>query len=137
MRATLRKYEILSSAKRIEALFTRGTTLAAYPVRAVFLYIDSEPQRLSPVQVLFSISRRNFRKATQRNLLRRRLREAFRKHKHILYSIALQNPGTLYLALLYTSKQAESYASIEKSVIKLLQEISLRIHPPKEENSGI
>ncbi len=135
MRATLRKYEILSSAKRIDALFSKGTTLSAYPVRAVFLYIENEPRGLSPVQVLFTIPGRNFRKATRRNLLRRRLKEAFRKNKQILYTSALQNQGTLYLALLYTSKQAESYATIEKSVIKLLHEINLRFQSTKQENS--
>ena len=135
MRATLRKYEILSSAKRIDALFSKGTTLSAYPVRAVFLYIENEPWGRSPVQVLFTVPGRNFRKATRRNLLRRRLKEAFRKNKQILYTTALQKQGTLYLALLYTSKQPESYAAIEKSVIKLLHEINLRFQSTKQENS--
>lgn len=136
MRATLRKYEILSSAKRIETLFARGTALTSYSVRAIFLYAHDEAQTLSPVQTLFSVPGRNFRKATQRNLLRRRLKEAYRKNKHILYSPSRQMQGTIYIALLYSAKHTEPYSSIEKSVIKLLQEIIVKIQSAIESNSG-
>lgn len=136
MRATLRKYEILSSAKRIEALFARGTALTSYPIRAIFLYTHDEAQTLTPVQTLFSVPGRNFRKASQRNLLRRRLKEAYRKNKYILYIPSLQLSGTLHLALLYMAKHAEPYAVIEKSVIKLLQDICMKIQPAKGENPG-
>ncbi len=127
MRATLRKYERLNSKKRIESLFSEGISLTAYPVRVVFLYNQTLALAQHRVQVLFSIPGRNFRKATQRNLLRRRLREAYRRNKHILNASTEQLSGTLSLAFVFTAKQQESFTIIEKSVIKLMHEINQRM----------
>lgn len=135
MRATLRKYERLNSTKRIKALFAQGESLSVYPVRAVFLYDAEQPHGLSPVQVLFSVSTRHFRKACRRNLIRRRLREAYRKHKHPLVETVLQRPGTLFLAFIFTARQTESYALIEKAIIRLISDLSARFQLPAGENT--
>lgn len=136
MRATLRKYERLNSVKRIKALFAQGESLSVYPVRAVFLYDAEQPHGLSPVQVLFSVSSRHFRKACHRNLIRRRLKESYRKHKHPLVETTLHMQGTLYLALIFTSRQTESYALIEKAIIRLISDLSARFQIPPGENTS-
>ncbi|MGC8865230.1 MAG: ribonuclease P protein component [Bacteroidales bacterium] len=135
MRATLRKYERLNSTKRIKTLFSHGESLSVYPVRAIFFYDAEQPQGLSPTQVLFTVSARSFRKASGRNLIRRRLKEAYRIHKHPLIEATRQLPGTLYLALIFTSRQTESYVLIEKAVIKLLNELAAKFITPSCENN--
>ncbi len=73
-------------------------------------------------QVLFSVSKRNFKRAVDRNLIRRRCREAYRLHKSIL----LLNPEVPYptsIAFLYLAKEISTYDVIEKAMIKVLNKI--------------
>jgi ribonuclease P protein component len=74
-------------------------------------------------QVLFSVSKRNFKRAVDRNLIRRRCREAYRLHKYIL----LQNPEVPYptsIAFLYLAKEITTYDVIEKAMIKVLRQMA-------------
>ena len=74
-------------------------------------------------QVLFSVSKRNFKRAVDRNLIRRRCREAYRLHKYIL----LQNPKVPYptsIAFLYLAKEISTYDVIEKAMIKVLNKMA-------------
>ena len=74
-------------------------------------------------QVLFSVSKRNFKRAVDRNLIRRRCREAYRLHKAILTA----NPEVPYptsIAFLYLAKEISTYDVIEKAMIKVLNRMA-------------
>jgi len=76
------KSERLRSKKQIEELFSRGTSFTIYPLRVVFLRKPLESKL--PNQVLVSIPKKVFKKAVDRNKLKRRIREAYRLNKQVI-----------------------------------------------------
>lgn len=125
MKQTFKKNERLRSRQTIDRLFKRGSTevhtFYLFPFRVLYIY-DSPPPLLLP-EVLFSVSKRNFKKAVDRNLVRRRCREAYRLHKHLL----IQNPGVplpASIAFLYLAKEKAAYDVIEKAMRKILVKLA-------------
>ncbi|MCU0353144.1 MAG: ribonuclease P protein component [Cytophagales bacterium] len=104
----LRKAERLHSKKLIEELFAKGSSVYLYPFRLQFLPRPAQPDGAVPVaypQILFSVSKRNFKRANRRNLIRRRLREIYRLHKHQLLVGLPPHQLPLCFAVLYTSRE--------------------------------
>jgi len=120
---TFRKDERLCSKKMIETLFQSGSSIMAFPLRLQFLLIDSTEN--SPVKVLFSVPKKRFKRAVKRNLLRRRMKEAFRLNKHLFIDL-IPNEKQLIVAFIFVDNQIHSYDSILKGTIKALERYRLK-----------
>ena len=96
--------------------------MSAYPLRAVFLPVETDVQK--GVSVLMSVPKKRFHDAVDRNRVKRQLREAYRKHKHALAETMLAREQGLLIAFIYTSSQIESTAYIEKRMTRLLEKIA-------------
>lgn len=108
---TFTKYERLCSKSIIDTLFEKGNrTYARFPFR--FLYVSAPVEGPYPVQVLITVSRKNFPKSTQRNKIKRQLRELYRTHKHILYQALEGKPQRFALMVAYQSKENMPYSKI-------------------------
>lgn len=66
----------LRRRKLIDELFLRGESMGLHPLRIVWM--EHPEQTTRPHQVVIAVSKRNFNKAVDRNLLKRRIREAYR-----------------------------------------------------------
>jgi len=125
MRQTFTKDERLHKKILIEKLFQEGRSFSISPFRITWLSMPMEVK--VPVQVLISIPRNSHPKAVNRNLLKRRIREAFRKNKQPFYEFLEGSQKQLLLGILYSAKEILPYSLIQEKIILLLQRL-------KEEN---
>lgn len=122
---TFHKEERLCSQKIIGDLFTSGESFLAYPLKVVFLKIDiPEP---FPVQVAFTVSKRNFKHAVKRNILKRRMREAYRLNKSPFYQGIAAKNLQLAIMFVYVGKDIAEYPVIEKGMISAFKKVLAKI----------
>jgi ribonuclease P protein component len=97
-----------------------------YPLKIAWKEAGSEIP--CQVQAGFSVSSKIFRKSTERNLLKRRMREAFRINKNGISSGLGEK--RLMLMFIYSAREMTDYSLIEKSTCSALRKISRKIHSP-------
>ena len=123
------KNERLCSKKIIGNLFLSGTIVKKFPFKLIY---GREASSQSLVKVLVSVPKKIHRRATQRNFIRRKIREAYRLKKHILYESDEIGQGSLNIILIYTASNIYTYAEIEKKIEKILVELVAKL----KENSN-
>lgn len=125
-RNTFKKSERLCSQILIDRLFQgESRSVAAFPIRAVFLPVDAEVQ--PGVSILISVPKKRFHDAVDRNRVKRQIREAYRKHKHALVAQMVAQGRGLLVAFVYVSDKIESTSYIEKRMTRLLEKISTEL----------
>ncbi|WP_286130425.1 ribonuclease P protein component [Solirubrum puertoriconensis] len=117
---TFSKEEHLCRKKLIDELFGRGSSFGLYPLRMVWLPL-AEPTT-APPQVLISVSKRTFKRAVDRNYLKRLLREAYRLNKHLLTEAA-GGHRVGQLALIYTGKEKKPFTVVQNKLISGLERL--------------
>lgn len=78
------------------------------------------------VEALFSVPKRNHKRANRRNLLRRRMRESFRLAKASLVAIAHERGLKVSIAMIYVSKEELPYNTIDNAITRILTEVADR-----------
>ncbi len=114
------KTERLKSRKSIENLFKEGSKLKAYPF--ILLYREVEKAQY-PALMTVAVPKKQIRKAVDRNLIKRRTREAYRLLKNELYESLQNQDKHLEILFLYQSGKTEEYKTIETAVQKLVARI--------------
>lgn len=92
-------------------------------LRIMYSFMPAD-NALQPVRVLISVPKRNFRKAVDRNLIRRRIREAYRKNKMPLVIAVSEAGKRVDLALIWTDVSIRPYSDVERSVTEMVQKMS-------------
>jgi len=111
----LSKQQRLRKKKEIDFLFAQGKSFNLPPIRVVFLVT---PNPTSNNQLLFSVPSRVFKRAVDRNLLKRRMREAYRINQ-LKFNLSVK----LNLAYIYIAKKALPYSEIEKKIVQSFQKL--------------
>lgn len=114
---TFSKEERLCSKRLITLLFSKGSSFNLYPLR--FVYYTEPGARPAPTQVVISVSKRHFKRAVDRNRLKRQIREAYRLNKHLLLADPAKAPSLL--GILYIGKEKKSFQTIQKKLISGLE----------------
>lgn len=109
-RQNLPKKERLCSEKIIARLFQSGVFVSKYPLRVNALLEVQNPD----VKVMFSVSKRRFSSAVDRNRIKRLLREVYRKDKMDLWEWAGQRGQQLSIVLIYTGNEMANYQMLQK-----------------------
>ncbi|MBI9054730.1 MAG: ribonuclease P protein component [Bacteroidales bacterium] len=119
MKQTFNKDERLKSRTLIGNLFKDGLTIHQYPFKVLYK-IDEGVDFKYPAKIAVSVSKRNFKRAVDRNRLKRKIREAYRLNKLDLYNLLNQTNEKIYFFVIYTTTQEISYQEIELGMEKLI-----------------
>lgn len=114
MKNTFKKSERLSKKILIKELFDKGSSFYLHPFKVYHL----KSEAISVNQILVSVPKRNFKKAVDRNKLKRRIREAYRLNKQDLTA------NCQMIAYIYIGKKSEPYHFIEQTVVQSLKKVS-------------
>ena len=125
--ATFHKEERIVSKKLIDELFEGGhsRSLAAFPLRVIYLQKEHQ-EGLPPVQVLISVSKRHFHHAVDRNHVKRQIREAYRRQKHLLTD-NIQPDQMVAMAFIWLSNQLLPSAQVDRQMKTLLEKVHNRL----------
>lgn len=115
----------LCSLKKIEELFAKGSLIKVYPLRVLFLLenLDDAASDTAPFQVLFSAPKRRFKRAHDRNYIKRLMREVLRKNKGVLIEQLQTQNKKLVFSLTYVSDERPSYQLLEQKLCKVLDQL--------------
>jgi ribonuclease P protein component len=116
------KSERLTNKKKFEQLFESGKTVKAFPFKLIYITEPATEQE-PPLQLAFTVPKRSFKKAVDRNYIRRRMKEAFRLNNSLLKENIDLNKNHLYAILIYTNRDKMAYHAIEKAWKKLVQKL--------------
>lgn len=122
MRNTYPKSEKLKSQKKIELLFSEGKSVAVYPLRLVYVPIDNKEK--TEIQIGVSASKKYLKKATERNRIKRLLREAYRLNKTLLWN-DLQH--SFVIMFLYQSKEEILFSELNEKTEQLFEKFKSSI----------
>lgn len=106
------KNEKLKSKKHFDQLFSEGKSVKAFPIKLVFVPIENTTNHKTGV----SAPKRKFKRAVDRNQLKRLMREAFRKNKHLID----HTEQKYALLFIYFGNKIASYSEIFSAVEKTL-----------------
>lgn len=122
-RYTLSKTEILRNKKQIRELFDNGSSFFLYPFKFFYVINSGETEN----QVLFSVSKKNFKTAVKRNWIRRRLKESYRLNKFELID-RLYNKISISLAIVYIEKELMEFDQMKPRMKKALHQLSKQVN---------
>ncbi len=119
------KKEKLCNKKSIDFLFNKGETFFSYPFNVKWRL--SEANANFSNQILIVVSKRNFKKAVERNKIKRLIREAYRQNKSFLYQQLAETNQKINFSLIYTEKEILNYKSVEEKIILTLHRLIKKI----------
>lgn len=130
-RQTLSKLERLKSYKRIRILFAQGQKFKVFPLVVYFLLRVEGVEEVEEggvmlgktegvLQMGVSVGKRHFKRAVDRNLLKRRIRESYRKQKHELKETLTASGISMDIFFVYSNARISDYAEIETAMASAL-----------------
>ena len=121
---TFNKKERLCSKKLIGEVFDKGSVFNTSLFRIAWFQTSGLP---SPAQVAIAIPKKNIRLAVTRNLIRRRIREAYRHRKQILYDFLEQQNIQVAFMVIYRQKSVPDYEAVRSEVNELIALLTKRL----------
>jgi len=119
---TLHKTERLKSRKIIEQLFKQGKSFAVFPFRVFYITGDAMAG-MPPVQFGVGASTRNFKRAVDRNRIKRLTREAWRLQKNELQQYLEAQGRQLSVFFIYTGKEIPAYTEVYEKLGLILNKL--------------
>ena len=126
MKLTFDKNAKLKSKKAIESLFSEGQSYVSHPIRIVF---TAEAAEQYEMKVGVSVAKKRFKHAVDRNLLKRRIREAYRLNQHLV-DLPEHSVDALFI---YTSSKIKDFEVINQSMKEILQKLHTKVNKKEQQ----
>ena len=122
---TFSKKERLCGEKEIDQLFEKGEKFKEGSFGVIWQ--ETKEKSEFPAKILISIPKRNIPKANQRNMLKRLLKECYRKQKKSLYQLLLQKEKHIIFAIIYQKTDALKYKELESEINLILNRLKNKL----------
>ena len=132
---TLGKDERLKSRKQIEQLFNEGKKITVSPFRIFFLLLTPQATEYSPLSFGIAVSNKNFKRAVDRNRIKRLVREAWRLQKNELKEKLKVSARQLNVFFIYTNKELPDYQLVKDKVAVALKKLEKVVDESTAPNS--
>ena len=120
---TLGKEERLKSRKQIEQLFNEGKKISVTPFRILYLFFTPHTTSHSPLSFGIGVSNKNFKRAVDRNRIKRLTREAWRLQKNELKEKMKTTGKHLNIFFIYTGKELPDYQLVKDKLAVALKKL--------------
>jgi len=127
------KKEKLKSRKLLKQVFSNGKSFTVFPIK--MFYLRPDLQLDFPLKVGVGVSARNFKKAVERNRIKRLLREAYRTEKLPLHKYLKEHNCQAVIFLLYTDKILPDYAILKTKMPLVLEQLIKRLNEASAANT--
>lgn len=119
---TFGKKERLTHRNQIDSLFNEGKSFNIRPIKV--FYQTVEPVPIPELKTLIAVPKKRFKRAVDRNRLRRLIREAYRLNRTLLLNRVNTSTISLHIAFVYIGDKADiDYINIEKSMTACLERL--------------
>ena len=122
---TFSKQERLCGKKQIDQLFEKGEKFKE--VSFAVIWQETKAKSEFPAKILISIPKRNIPKANQRNMLKRLLKECYRKQKQSLYQVLFQKEKQIIFAIIYQKTETLKYNELESEINLILNRLKNKL----------
>lgn len=119
-RYTFKKDDKLKSRKLIEHLFKEGKSFSNFPMRVLWKYNETSKM---PLQTGFAVSSKYFKKAVDRNRIKRLMREAYRLQKNDLQNHLILQEKKMVLFVIYVGNELPAYPLIFEKTSHVLNRL--------------
>jgi len=116
MRQTFHKAERLKSKIVFGELIAEGSSVKKYPFVLVWKKVDVNQE--FPIRIAFSVSKKRFPLAVDRNEMKRKISEIYRLNKTSWYNKLSDNYAVL---LIYTSKEKMKSVELENKLMLIFE----------------
>lgn len=122
------KQEKLKSKKQLDSLFKKGRNFTVFPLKVFFVFSDDAQDNIIKAGV--GVSSRHFKKAVQRNRIKRLLRETYRTEKLPLHAALDKHNKKLAVFLLFVDKTMPEYSLLREKmqlcIQRLIHEVDIK-----------
>ena len=123
---TFGKEERLKSSLHIQDLLKDGQTISAYPFK-IFWAESNDLSQKFPARTAILVPKRKFKRAVDRNLMKRRIREAYRQNKNLIYEPLQGKDMNIKLVILLLADEFISFDRLDKGILELLGKLADKI----------